>query len=129
MPHHVCMGATLKCAMGSTPSKLLVPIPHMTLTDKKLAANIMDHMPMAKIMPFGPCKSPTFPATATATTAAAGVLTPMPCIPLTTSPWAPGSPTVMLDKQPALNKSSVLTCNWGGVITIEDEGQATHDIP
>lgn len=129
MPHHVCMGATLKCAMGSTPSKLLVAIPHMSLTANKPAANIMDHMPMVNIMPFGPCKSIAFPATASATAAALGTLTPAPCIPLTPAPWAPGSPTVMLDNQPALNKSSTLVCVWGGTITIEDEGQATHDIP
>ena len=103
MPHHVCMGATLKCAMGAAPSKLMVLPIHMSLTSNKPAANIMDHVPFVNIMPFGPCSSPSFPATASATAAAAGVLTPMPCIPLTVAPWAPGSPTVVLDNQPALN--------------------------
>ena len=129
MPHHVCDGALLKCAMGLAPSALGVLPVNKVLTSQKPAANIMDHKPGVNIKPFGNCTSPTFPATASATSAALGVLTPMPCIPLTTSPWAPGSPTVMLANQPALNKSSTLACNWGGVITIQVEGQATHDIP
>ena len=132
MSHHVCMGAQLKCMMGSTPSKLLVLPPDsmkMTMTSNKPAANIMDHKPVVNILPFGPCKSPMFPATAAATAAALGTLTPMPCIPLTISPWTPGSPTVLLGNQPSLNKSSKLMCSWGGMIEIVDEGQATHDIP
>lgn len=129
MSHHVCMGASLRCAMGSAPSKLVVLPLNRVLTNNKPAANIMDHKPGVNILPFGPCKSLMFPATAAATAAAFGALTPMPCVPLTTSPWAVGSPTVMLANQPALNKSSTLICNWGGVISIDDEGQATHDIP
>lgn len=129
MSHHVCMGATLKCAMGSTPSKLVVLPLNRVMTNNVPAANIMDHKPGVNILPFGPCKSLMFPATASATAAALGALTPMPCIPLTLAPWTPGSPTVMLANQPALNKSSILMCSWGGVITIEDEGQAKHDIP
>jgi hypothetical protein len=30
---------------------------------------------------------------------------------------------------PALNKSSMLTCVAGGMISVEFEGQATHQIP
>ena len=129
MPHHVCMTATLKCSMGKASSKLLVPVPHMALTDKKMAANIMDHVPMMNIMPFGMCDSKINPAVIAATTAAQGVHTPAPCIPVTPAPWAAGSPTVILDKFPALNKDSILPCMWLGVIKIEDEGQSTHDIP
>ena len=129
MPHHVCMTAQLKCSMGKAPSKLMVPVPHMALTDNKMAANIMDHVPMMNIMPFGLCDSTANPSVITATAAAQGVHTPMPCIPVTPAPWVTGSPTVMLDNQPALNKSSTLACMWAGTITIEDEGQATHDIP
>ena len=51
-------------------------------------ANIMDHIPMsADIMPFGMCISPSNPTVASATAAAMGVLTPMPCIPNTPAPW------------------------------------------
>ena len=38
------------------------------------AANIMDHVPMVNIMPFGMCITPSNPAVAAATAAALGVL-------------------------------------------------------
>lgn len=130
MPFHVCNGATLMCTMGMAPSNLtVIPMVHKMNTDNQPAANILDHVPGANIKPFGNCMSPSFPATASATSAAFGVLTPMPCIPLTTSPWSTGSPTVMLDNQPALNKSSMLVCNWGGTISVSMEGQTTEQIP
>lgn len=128
MPHHVCMGATMQCTMGAAPSKLIVT-PHQENTSFVPAANIMDHKPIANIPPFGVCKSLLFPATASATSAALGTLTPMPCVPNTPAPWAAGSPTVMLANMPSLNKSSKLVCIWGGTISITDEGQTTHDIP
>jgi hypothetical protein len=129
MPNHVCNGATLKCAMGMAPGKLVVLPKNMVMTDNQPAANIMDHIPMMNIMPFGNCMSLANPTVAAATTAALGVLTPMPCIPATPAPWMPGSPTVMLAFMPALNKSSTLQCVYGGVITVVVEGQMTHAIP
>ena len=129
MPNHVCHGALLKCTMGMAPSSLAVLPIKMVNTSNVPAANIMDHVPMVNIMPFGMCQSPANPTVAAATAAALGVLTPMPCIPMTPAPWVPGSPTVMLANQPALNKSSMLMCNWAGQISIEFEGQATHTIP
>ena len=129
MPNHVCLGATLKCAMGMAPSKLMVLPVKMVNTSNVPAANIMDHAPMVNIMPFGMCQSLANPTVAAATAAALGVLTPMPCIPVTPAPWAPGAPTVTLANMPALDKSSMLNCTWAGVITIEQEGQMTHTIP
>lgn len=130
MPNHVCMGATLGCtmAMGGT-SSLIVVKPHMSLTDGKLAANITDHLPFANIPPFPICQAPANPTVIAATAAALGVLTPAVCVPNTPAPWMIGSPTVILDGMPALNKSSMLTCVWGGMISITVEGQATHQIP
>jgi uncharacterized Zn-binding protein involved in type VI secretion len=89
------------------------------------AANIMDFIPMTNIMTFGMCMSIANPTVASATAAALGVLTPMPCIPVTTSPWAPGSATVMIGGMPALNNTSMCMCNWGGQISITFAGQAT----
>ena len=129
MPNHVCMGATLMCPMGMATSKLMVLPKNKVMTDGKPAANIMDNVPFVNILPFGNCMSLANPATAAATTAALGVLTPMPCIPNIPGPWAPGSPMVLLAGPPSLNMSSKLVCAFGGVIQILVEGQATHAIP
>ena len=129
MPNHVCNGALLKCTMGMAPSSLVVLPLNMQNTSNMPAANIQDHIPMVNIMPFGMCQSPANPMVAAATAAAMGVLTPMPCIPVTPAPWVTGSPTVTLANQPALNKSSMLMCNWAGQISIQMEGQMTHTIP
>ena len=129
MPNHVCMGANLMCTMGMAPSSLVVLPLNMQMTSMVPAANIMDHIPFVNILPFGMCMSPSNPAVAAATAAAMGVLTPMPCTPMTAAPWAPGSPTVMLANQPALNMSSKLVCSFGGSISVVYEGQATHQIP
>jgi hypothetical protein len=128
MPQHVCNGAMLQCTFGAAPSSLIVLPLHRTMTGSQPAANIMDNKPMVNIMPFGVCMSLAFPATASATSAAMGVLTPMPCIPLTTAPWAPGSVNIMLNGQPALNNTSKLMCNWGGVISVVMPGQFTEQV-
>jgi hypothetical protein len=80
-------------------------------------------------MPFGMCSSLANPTVAAATSAALGVLTPMPCIPMTTAPWIVGAPTVLIGDKPALNNSSTLMCNWGGVIQITMPGQTTVQVP
>ena len=129
MPNHVCNGAKLMCTMGLAPGTLVVLPKNLVNTDQQPAANIMDHLPMANIMPFGNCMSVLSPATAAATTAALGTLTPAPCLPNTPAPWAPGSPSVMLANFPALNQSSKLLCVYGGSISVTYEGQATHAIP
>ncbi len=129
MPMHVCSGATLQCSFGLAPSTLMVlPINRM-LTGNMPAANIMDNIPMVNIMPFGACNSLANPTVASATAAAMGVLTPMPCIPVTPAPWAPGSPTVLLGNMPALNDTSKLMCTWAGVISIVYPGQVMEQIP
>jgi hypothetical protein len=89
----------------------------------------MDHIPFLNIMPFGMCMSPSNPMVAAATAAALGVLTPMPCIPATTSPWAPGCPTVTLGKQPILNSTSQCMCMWAGSISIVFPGQVQTTVP
>ena len=129
MPQHVCMGATLKCSFGVAPSSLMVLPVNRVMTSNVPAANIMDHKPMVNIMPFGMCNCPANPAVAAATAAALGVLTPMPCVPVTAAPWAPGAPTVLLANFPALNNTSKLMCTWGGVIEVTMAGQTTEMIP
>jgi hypothetical protein len=129
MPMQTCMGATLQCSFGLAPSSLVVLPINRTLTSNVPAANIMDHIPMTNIMPFGMCTCPANPAVAAATAAALGVLTPMPCVPVTPAPWVPGAPNVLIANMPALDNTSKLMCIWGGVIQIVVPGQMTHMIP
>lgn len=128
MPIQVVNGAQLSCSMGAAPSALVVLPVNRAFSGHQPAANIMDHKPMVNIMPFGVCRSLANPATAAATSAAMGALTPMPCIPATMSPWAPGSPDVVVGHQPALNNTCKLMCNWGGVIQVLAPGQTTEVI-
>mgnify|MGYP001036822696 CR=1 FL=1 len=129
MPMHVCSGAVLQCSFGLAPSSLLVLPVNQTFTSYMPAANIMDHVPMVNILPFGACTSLANPTVAAATSAAMGVLTPMPCIPATAAPWVPGAPTVLLGNMPALDDTSKLMCTWGGVISVVYPGQVTEQIP
>jgi len=129
MPNQVCMNAMMMCSFGMAPSSLVVLPVNRVLTDMVPDANIMDHIPMVNIMPFGMCMSPANPVVAAATAAALGVLTPMPCIPATASPWVAGAPTVLLGNQPTLDNVSTLMCNWGGVIQFTYPGEVTVQVP
>ncbi|WP_026132811.1 MULTISPECIES: DUF4280 domain-containing protein [unclassified Janthinobacterium] len=128
MGQQVCGGAMLKCSFGLAPGTLNV-LPLSQVMTSMADANIMDNKPMVNIMPFGMCTSLANPLVAAATAAALGVLVPMPCIPLTTAPWMPGSPTVLLGGLPALNNASKLMCMAGGVIEISVPGQTTVVLP
>jgi hypothetical protein len=57
------------------------------------------------------------------------VPTPMPCIPMTSAPWMPGSATALVGGMPSLQNSSKLMCQWGGVIQILVPGQFTVMVP
>jgi hypothetical protein len=129
MPLQVCMGAMMQCSFGLAPSSLVVLPTNKVMTNMVPDANIMDHIPMENIMPFGVCQSLANPTVAAATTAALGVLTPMPCIPNTPAPWIAGAPTVLLGNFPSLDNVSQLMCIWGGVITFTDAGEETVQIP
>jgi hypothetical protein len=125
----VCMGAMMQCTFGMAPSSLVVLPTNRVITSEVPDANIMDHIPMVNIMPFGMCMSPSNPTVAAATSAALGVLTPMPCIPATPAPWAPGAETDLIANFPALDNVSQLMCIWGGVITFTTPGEMTVQIP
>lgn len=125
----VCSGATLQCSFGAAPSMLNVLPVNRTLTSGMPAANIMDHIPLVNILPFGMCMSMANPMVAAATAAALGVLTPMPCIPATATPWIPGAPTMLLGNMPSLDSNCSLMCNWAGVIKVVMPGQMQMLIP
>lgn len=125
----VVAGAMMTCSFGVAPSALVVPPQNRTFVGGVPAANIMDNKPMVNIPPFGMCTSLANPTVASATTAALGVLTPMPCVPVIPAPWAPGSSTVMIGGKPALNHTSKCMCQWAGVISITSPGQVQTQIP
>jgi hypothetical protein len=129
MALQVVNGAQLICSMGMAPSALVVLPLNRVFSGNQPAANIMDHKPMLNILPFGMCRSLANPTVAAATSAALGVLTPMPCIPATPAPWVPGAVTVLLGNQPSLDNTCKLNCMWAGVIQVVAPGQATHMIP
>lgn len=126
----VCSGATLQCSFGVAPSVLNVLPVNRTLTGGMPAANLQDHIPLLNILPFGLCSSLANPTVAAATAAALGVLTPMPCVPATATPWIPGGPpTVLLGGMPALDANGTLMCTWAGVIKVVFPGQVQTLIP
>src|SRR5258707_1323435 len=124
MPVQVVSGAALACTFGAAPATLTVLPVNRVSCGGMPAATIMDFVPMTNIGSFGMCLSLANPQVAAATSAAMGVLTPQPCIPVTTSPWAPGGVGVMIGGQPVLDNISTCMCTWAGVITVVSPGQA-----
>ena len=129
MSNQVSMGALMTCTFGATPSSLVVPPKNKVLAEGPPAANIMDYIPMVNILPFGMCSSMANPMVIAATAAAFGVATPMPCIPMTMTPWVPGAPTVLIANMPALDNVSKCLCNWGGAIAFSTAGTLKTMIP
>lgn len=130
MPQQVVMGASLQCVpFGTAPSSLIViPKGKLVLASNMLAATIMDFAPVANILPFGMCTSLANPMVASATAAALGVLTPMPCMPVIVAPWAPGAIKTKINGIPALPNTAICNCAWGGVIKINFAGQVKVNI-
>ena len=119
---YVVMGATLKCSQGNASSKLVVLPVHRVQLKGKCRANIGDGKPFVNVLPFGMCQSMANPSVASATAAAQGVLTPMPCTPVCTM-WMGGKTDVLIDNMPALLNSDKLVCSFAGMIEISDSGQ------
>lgn len=113
--------------MAPSPMNVL-PIVRVTVNYMPMAT-IFDNKPFVNIMPFGMCSSLANPAVASATAAALGVLTPMPCTPVTAAPWTPGTPKVLVGGKPALNSSSKCMCSFGGVIEVTTSPAKTVSIP
>lgn len=118
MPQMVNTGSTTQCSFGAAPSTFVALPTNKVMAGNMPAGNIMDNKPFVNIPPFGMCMSLSNPTVAAATSAALGVLTPMPCIPVTAAPWTPGATKSMIGNMPALTNTSKCMCNWGGVISI-----------
>lgn len=125
----VASGAIIKCSFGVAPSVLTVLPAGRPFVGSKPQANIIDYTGNVNIAPFGMCLSLANPQVASATSAALGVLTPQPCIPVVPAPWAPGVPTVLIGGMPALNNTSICMCAWAGAITILEPGQVQTMLP
>jgi len=116
------------CSFGLAPCALIATSQTQTLGANMPVATIMDNT-TANLPSFGMCTTQSNPAVASATAAALGVPTPAPCVPVFTLPWAPGSPTVLINNKPALNNSSKLMCAYGGVISVTMSPAATITVP
>lgn len=125
MANPVVNTAMCTCSFGVAPAVLTVTSQQTVMTCGMPQATIMDNRPPT----FGMCSSLANPTVAAATAAALGVLTPMPCVPMTVAPWAPGAPTVLVCGKPLLNNSSKLMCAYGGVIQVTMTPAMTAQTP
>ncbi len=116
MANPLVNGALLKCSFGIAPAPLVV-LPLNRVTSSGLpVANILDTKPIVNIPPFGMCSSLGNPTVAAATSAALGVLTPMPCVPVTGTPWISSS-KVLIGGSPVATTGSKCMCSFGGQIS------------
>lgn len=116
----VVQGALCQCSFGLAPASLNVLPTSLVQIENMPAADITCCTPV-NIPTFGMCTSLANPEVAAATSAALGVLTPMPCVPALT-PWVPGSATTLVGGQPALTMGSTSVCGFGGEIQILNPG-------
>lgn len=122
MPLLVVCGAKLSCSCGTSPASLAVLPGRMTDDSGNEIATVDDFAPMTNIPAFGMCTTQANPQVAAATSAANGVLTPQPCIPVTTAPWSPGASVTTLLGRPVLTADSKASCTWSGSISISSAG-------
>ena len=109
--------AMLQCSFGLAPSTLnVLPIARVMIEGKP-AATITDAVPVLNIPPFGMCTSLANPQVLAATTAALGVLTPMPCVPVTGA-WVGGAVQTTIGGKPGLTFGATCMCAFAGVIQI-----------
>lgn len=120
MPNLVCTGAQLQCSMGTAPAAFSASQARVSAGGP---AGVVTDTDAPNVPPFGMCQSLANPQVVSATSAAMGVLTPMPCQPVL-SAWTPGSTGVTVGGIAALDDTSQCTCAWAGVVTVSDAGQA-----
>jgi len=119
----VAKGAKLRCADGAAPCTLKVTRVDYVVEGNAIA-NVEDHKPSMNIEGFGMCKCMQNPAVASATAAANGTLTPMPCKPPSFSPWTPGAKFIYQEvggrSVRALTNDSTCNCAYGPQVEIVD---------
>lgn len=115
-------GALAMCSFGVAPSSLnFLPTPKVMIEGRP-AGTIADIAPGVNVMPFGMCTSLSNPTVAAATSAALGVLTPMPCVPTIAGPWKPGAMKTTIGGKPALTSGATCNCAFGGVVSMTMTG-------
>lgn len=119
MAVQVSTGAEVVCSFGVAPSVFNASSENVAATTP---AGVITDVEVENIPPFGMCSAPANPEVISATAAALGVFTPVPCVPVLT-PWTPGAAGVAINGIPALDDESVCLCAWAGVITVSDPGQ------
>ena len=125
MPQPVVSGAQTMCSFGMAPGVFTALPTNRTMIGGLPVGTITDIAPMTNISPFGMCTSLANPSVAAATSAALGVLTPMPCVPAPVRPWTPAAPMTLVGNLPVLATGCNTQCAWGGVIQISAPGQFT----
>ena len=115
-------GAMLQCSFGLAPSSLVSLPTSRVLIEGRPAAVVTDTATGVNVPPFGMCSSLSNPTVAAATSAALGVLTPMPCAPAIIGRWVPGALRTTIGGTQALTSGSMCNCAWGGVITMTMPG-------
>lgn len=110
-----CSFGQLPCVFNASPGTVLAKTPVGTIFD----------ISITNIATFGMCTSLSNPMVASATAAALGALTPMPCIPLITNAWISSAPNVLIKNAPVLTNDAKTMCGYGGVISFMNVAQNT----
>lgn len=122
MPVPVTTSATVTCTFGTAPATLVaLPTPRV-LVEGRPVATVTDAVPLVNVPTFAMCTSLANPQVAAATAAALGVLTPMPCVPVTTGAWTPTAPRTVVGGRPVLAQGAMCTCAYGGVVQVAVPG-------
>jgi len=104
---YVVRGAEISCSEGSDPGVLNLPLSHGIYIKEQPVMNIADVIPLANVGRCGFCKLD-------------GAL----CVPVTfMNKWTQGKEDVLVEGEAALLSRSELTCNKGGTIKIDMDGQ------
>ena len=128
MPKPLCTGTMLTCSFGVAPSVFVAHgQPGMPQIFGSLPVATITEFAISNIPPFGMCQSLANPQVAAATSAALGVLTPMPCVPAVVAPWAPPSAKVSGKGIPLATVQSKCVCAYGGMIAVQTPVQGPAD--
>jgi hypothetical protein len=121
MSEYLTTGCMLTCTFGTAPGIFeALPLPGKEMIEGAMTvATIEEIVPLVNIPSFVMCESLANPEVASATAAAEGVLTPMPCVPVPVSPWEPSSINETYVGIPLATVLSKCACSWAGVISVE----------